>query len=368
MHRKYTCMKQSNNNTKAAGERFLGCLFGQAVGDAIGLPTEGMKCGRIAKLGWAKSLRHRFYFGRGMVSDDTEHMVMVARALVSSHGNVEKFRMSLAARLRWWFICLPAGVGLATAKACLKNLFFMPRPGVFSAGNGPCMRAGIIGVYAAQDDDLRRRLVEASTSLTHIDPKALYGAMAVAEFCAFAASVDSVPNRESLTKLWKSFGDAEWRELIDGISASVERAESSAKYAKSLGCEGGVSGYVYHTIPVVLHVGMSNRWEYEASIQEIIRLGGDTDTTAAILGACAGALNGENAIPFAWRKGLMDFPNGRSMLRMCAESLQSGNDVRSIPRKVLELLAIPLRNLFFLAIVLVHGFSRMLPVIFLSVR
>ncbi|GAA5496979.1 hypothetical protein Rhal01_03167 [Rubritalea halochordaticola] len=354
-------MKQSNQIAKTAGDKVLGCLLGQAVGDSIGLPTEGMKRGRIAKLGWAEKLKHRFILGWGMVSDDTEHMVMVVRSLVDSGGDVSRFRSSLAARMRWWFICLPAGVGLATAKACMKNLLFMRNTGVFSAGNGPCMRAGIIGVYAAEDKVLRGELVTVSTRLTHTDPKALYGSMAVAEFCAFVAREKRAPELTEMIEIWNGFGNDEWQALLDGLRESLQQAEDSAAYADRLGCERGVSGYVYHTIPVLFHAGFSHGWSYEDSITQIIALGGDTDTTAAILGACAGGLQGVEGIPQEWLYHLRDFPNGVSALEVCADSLVKGVDQRSFMRKWVEVIVMPLRNLLFVVVVLVHGFARLLP-------
>ncbi|MCF6313573.1 MAG: ADP-ribosylglycohydrolase family protein [Verrucomicrobiales bacterium] len=46
--------------------RIEGLLLGTAVGDALGLPMEGMKPATIEQLGWMKNLRHRFIFARGM--------------------------------------------------------------------------------------------------------------------------------------------------------------------------------------------------------------------------------------------------------------------------------------------------------------
>ena len=61
------------------------------------------------------------------------------------------------------------------------------RSGIFSAGNGPAMRAAILGVYAAHDHDRLAELIQASTTLTHTDPDAEYGALAVALAAVFAA-------------------------------------------------------------------------------------------------------------------------------------------------------------------------------------
>ncbi|RYD35828.1 MAG: ADP-ribosylglycohydrolase family protein, partial [Verrucomicrobiaceae bacterium] len=63
------------------GTPFLHSMLGTALGDSLGLPSEGMSRGRIARR-WKGELQQRFLFGRGMLSDDTEHTIMVAQALL----------------------------------------------------------------------------------------------------------------------------------------------------------------------------------------------------------------------------------------------------------------------------------------------
>ncbi len=137
----------------------IGCLLGTAVADAIGLPCEGLSKRRLLCL-FPEIDSHHFFFGRGMVSDDTEHTCMVAQALIVSVGDVEVFRKSLAWRLRFWFLGLPASIGLATARAIVKSWlgFSGHRSGVFSAGNGPAMRSAILGVTFGHDTEKLRAL------------------------------------------------------------------------------------------------------------------------------------------------------------------------------------------------------------------
>jgi len=49
-------------------------LLGTALGDSLGLPSEGMSRARIANR-WKGPLKQRFLFGHGMLSDDTEHTI-----------------------------------------------------------------------------------------------------------------------------------------------------------------------------------------------------------------------------------------------------------------------------------------------------
>jgi ADP-ribosylglycohydrolase len=76
------------------------CLLGGALGDALGLPAEGLNAKRIARL-WRGVWGHRFVFGKGMVSDDTEHAVMTALSLIKQGSDPDAFAQDLARRLRW---------------------------------------------------------------------------------------------------------------------------------------------------------------------------------------------------------------------------------------------------------------------------
>jgi ADP-ribosyl-[dinitrogen reductase] hydrolase len=147
-----------------------GVLLGTAVGDTIGLPYEGLSARRVGR--WApKRLCHGFLLRRGMVSDDTEHTALVAIALASTRSPGD-FQSALARGLRRWLLTGPGGVGLATLRALLKlNLGFSPeRSGVDSAGNGPAMRAALLGLCVDLSD--LPAYARANTRLTHTDPRA----------------------------------------------------------------------------------------------------------------------------------------------------------------------------------------------------
>src|SRR5947209_2634822 len=100
-------------------DAIAGCLIGMAVGDALGLPLEGLSPRRGRRL-FPHIDRYQFLFRGGMFSDDTEHACMTAQALLISGGEPDRFLGSLAWRLRGWLLGLPLGTGRATLKACVK--------------------------------------------------------------------------------------------------------------------------------------------------------------------------------------------------------------------------------------------------------
>ena len=233
---------------------FIGSLWGCAVGDAIGLPYEGLstrRAHRFARL----PLTHRFVYGRGMVSDDTDHTVFVAQALLRSEGDPARFQAALAWRLRLWLLCLPAGIGLATLRSIVRLWLGLRPSGVFSAGNGPAMRSAIIGAYFATDAAARRAHIEASTLLTHTDPLALSGALAVAEIAARLTSGEWVarPAPEDLATVLRSLSSqAEWLETVRSIRECCTASAPLSLAVERFGSRKGVSGYVLRSVPFAI--------------------------------------------------------------------------------------------------------------------
>ncbi len=145
-------------------QAYTGCLLGTAVGDALGLPYEGISPRRAARL-FPDRTRHHFLLGRGMVSDDTEHACFVSLSLIKSQGNEGDLQRYLARYLRWWVVGIPAGVGLATLKSILRLWIGLTprRSGVFSAGNGPAMRSPILGIVYGSSKETLREYVQRAT-------------------------------------------------------------------------------------------------------------------------------------------------------------------------------------------------------------
>lgn len=359
------------NPPHARLDQIAGVILGTAVGDALGLPREGMSRSRGRRMFGGPPLGHRFVFGRGMMSDDTEHTCMVAQSLLRAPNNVDAFAQSLAWRLRFWLLGLPAGVGFATLRAVGKLwLGFSPAPsGVYSAGNGPAMRAAILGVCLGAQRELLRSYVRASTRLTHIDPKAERGAFLV----ALAAHHGAVHGSEGIRgdtffQEMRSAAadlDADLLDLLAKMEDCLKRNAPAAELADALGLQRGVTGYVYHTVPLAVYCWLRHPGNFRLAVEEVIDLGGDTDSTAAIVGGLAGATTGANGIPQEWLDGLLEWPRSVAWMRALALRLANqfvGQESTGAPGPMPLLWPglIP-RNLMFLLIVLVHGLRRLLP-------
>lgn len=341
-----------------------GALLGCALGDAIGLPYEALSKRRAARLLGAPD-RHRFRLGRGMVSDDTEHSCLVAQALCASGGDVEAFRAHLARGLRWWLLGLPAGIGFATLRATLKLwLGFDPRrSGVYSAGNGPAMRSAVLG--AAIEDRARLvELVRANTLITHSDPRAFAGALAVALAARQSAhgEVDATRLAHEVRHLCPDPSGAECADAIASAAESVARGEATTEFATDLGCARGVTGFVLHSVPVALHAWLAHPRDAAPAIRSAVECGGDTDTVAAIVGGIVGAGVGIDGLPRDWLDGLAEWPRSVDwMKKLGGATAAAMHDGKPRRPPAVSAPAVLARNLLFTGVVLGHVARRLLP-------
>lgn len=339
--------------------RIAGCLIGGAVGDALGLPFEGLSPARIGRI-LRPPVRHQFVWGRGMVSDDTDHAIFAAQALAVSRGDREAFRTALAWRLRWWLACFPAGVGWGTLRALIRLWCGSRNPGVASAGNGPAMRSAILGVALAHDPDRRAALVNCSSQLTHTDPRAIAASRAVAEIAARITNgewKEPPPIAELARMMHGISADPDWARCVDRIANLDRKGVAHAAFAAACATTRGISGYALHSVPFAILLWHSFSRNYARGIEAAIRAGGDTDTVAAIAGGLIGAGTGVEGIPPEWVAGLVDRPHGVRRMHRLAKVLAGGED-RTAVRFSPWLFP---RGIVFTALVLLHGFRRLLP-------
>lgn len=291
---------------------------------------------------------------------------MVAQALIASGDDADRFANELGRRLRLWLLSAPAGIGLATLKSSVRLCLGVSpfRSGVFSAGNGPAMRSPLLGAAIGDVEELRR-FVHISTCVTHTDPKAEWGAMAVALAARAASQTSQVEPHgfaSELRRVLDEPGAEELHALIYKAAESVTAGASTEAFAASLGLERGVSGYIYHTVPVVLHAWLGNPGDFRGAVTAAICCGGDADTTAAITGAIVGITSGKEGIPADWLSGLAEWPRTVAWMERLAVALCEARTTGSFaPPPRLPVYGILPRNAIFASLVLAHGFRRLWP-------
>ena len=308
--------------------------MGTALGDALGLPCEGLSSRVIARR--FAPLDHFALIGdTGFVSDDTEQSALIAQALCErgDEAMLRNFRRSLLG----WFLRLPFGIGVATIRASVRLLLGLKRSGVYSAGNGAAMRSAIIGVCFDHRPE-RTRIARLLAEVTHTDPRAVEAAV----FCADVAANEPTPIQY--------VNEPTLRAALLKATALAHSTDSVEAVATVL----GTSGFVLQSVPFAWFCFQRFGASFNA-VQQAISAGGDTDTNAAIVGAWVGS-RAPHVLPGELIERLAPGPFGPRHLRALAQALAEGAEA---PRFAWPLAL--LRNVALFPVVLAHGFRRLIP-------
>lgn len=210
--------------------------------------------------------------------------------------------------------------------------------------------------FFAEDAGRRQKFVTASTTITHTDPRATIAAMAVAETAALL-TLDRAD--EILPMLPKIADNEEWRLICRKLADAHAAGLSLGEFADSMGLERGVSGYAFHTVPVAIYAVLSHPNSFKSALVAALDCWGDTDSVGAIAGALMGASVGSGGLPGEWLHSIAEWPLTINVLTRLAVELSAplgvGKPVRHFWPGIIP------RNLVFLAIILLHGFRRLLP-------
>ena len=340
-------------------DRLAGILLGTAIGDALGLPVEGMSKAAIARAGITVD-RYRLFGRTGFVSDDTEQSALVAQTLSAHPDDRDAFRQAFRRALLGWFLRLPWGIGLGTLRACLRIALGLRRSGVGSAGNGAAMRAAIVGGFFADAPSTERKAwSDAIAEVTHTDVRAVEGARFVAELAAICVQTSPVVSGAPVdvgrlaidpSRALDVVRDAELRRALERCLALVRREATTAEAADAL----GNTGFVVSSVPLATFCFLRYATDPERAFSEAVLAGGDTDTNAAIVGGWLGALHGERRLPVRLVEDLCEGPFGKTHLRALAADLVAARN-GAPPTARYSWAAAIARNLLLFPVVMSHG-------------
>lgn len=307
-----------------SAERLEAALLGVAIGDALGFPFEGMP--REALVGLDLSSFHGEAFPPGTWSDDTSLTFITAESLVA-RGRLDL--EDLSRRFLHWLregyftpFGEAIGVGRATREALLRVERGVPPQeaggrGERDNGNGSLMRILPLALWYAKDPLYEaQKALHLASSLTHAHPRSLIACglfgLLVRELVAGS------PLKEALLAVKE-----EGPNLYPAPPFKDELSHYGLFFSGklfSLPREGiRSSGYVVDTLLsafwVLYHTG-----SFREAVETAVRLGGDTDTLAAVVGGAAGfyyGLGGTSLFHGLQRKELLlktskDFARGLS--------------------------------------------------------
>jgi len=280
------------------------CLVGACIGDALGMPFEGMDRANKLLVNWdgltyLPSKSHKLE--AGMYTDDGQLSIIVANSLIECR---EFNPYDLAQRYQEWFFSgNPRGFGRTTRMAmnALKDGVHWSESGIKgSYGNATAMRAAPFGVFFRNDMKSLIEAVSIDSAITHNSPDAKAGAIAIAVVTAFAANGDT---EDLLDRVFEKLPDSAIRKTISTLDLLIYSDYVKPREAlRAL----GTSANIKETVPAALYCFLKFD-NYADAVRTAIRAGGDVDTTASIIGALFGAKDGIKNIPQEWIDGVENF-------------------------------------------------------------
>jgi poly(ADP-ribose) glycohydrolase ARH3 len=296
-------------------DRFRGCLLGLAIGDALGGKFEAQS---------AEAIRARFASPEALMAypqeeiwytDDTQMAIGVAETLISC-GQIVEDALCRAFAANY----LPSrGYGRG-ARAVLEAMedgrdhrevaeqYF---PGG-SFGNGAAMRVAPVGLVFRDD---RRRLWEQarlSALPTHVHPLGIEGAQLLALAVASCSRMERFDHAGFFAELLAACESTSYRARIEEAS-HVRSPEELARLGNRI--------EALESVPTAIASFALTPESYEQAVSNVIFLGGDTDTLAAMTGALSGAFLGAGRLPARLVSLLESSPKGRDYLVELAEQL-----------------------------------------------
>jgi len=303
-------------------DRARGALYGLAIGDALGMPTQLLSRQEIVRR-WGSLLSgfepappgHPIAAGMpaGAVTDDTEQAVLLGRLLLSGPVDPRELADALIA---WERDMAARGsldlLGPSTRRAVEAVLAGTPPEEAGASGdtNGAAMRIAPVGVMKAADDlPALVGAVHGASLVTHNTSVALSGAAAVA--AAVSAGIGAANSGAgsvaaatevaiAAARLGAQCGHwvagAEVAARI-GWATGLVRGRPAAEAAAVIYSLVGTSLATQESVPAafaVLSAVPDDPWR---ACLLAASLGGDCDTIAAMAGAIAGACHGLAAFP-----------------------------------------------------------------------
>lgn len=309
-------------------------LTGLALGDALGAPWEPraedpQDVNPPGLREWGGDMVDGHLGPAGTTTDDTGMAAALARAMVGEPAR-EYIPDRVATEYLEWYLREKGARGIGgTIRASLERFMgtrrrVARRLAEGRIGNGTAMRVAPLGLRYWGQPMVLEITVRQDSLITHNSPEAVAGSMAVAGAVALAIQLPKKPPTARLlalrdmlrpgfrnTRTWWALGGL--TELLGG-TATRYRGEGEAlerffiRRAQNVGVDGDVTATVYTAL---LAAALTPNFRIEdpaARGQDLfrrgarlaVRMGGDTDTRAAITGAIIGAAVGREGLPPEW--------------------------------------------------------------------
>jgi len=276
--------------------KFNGCIFGLAIGDALGYQVEFLRLNEIKRRYGLQGITD---IGRGIYSDDTQQTLCIARSLIKyAHGDANQLMEEMARELADWSISPHnnRAPGRTSMSACRKlvNGTYWKESGLDSESCGSAMRAAPIGLVY---HDNEQRLIEIainSSVITHANPTAIAAAVGAALAVAYAYRNEDIENFIEYIVERTEMISVKFADKIKAINTLLELDPEKAFEIIGRGLNG------HETVAGALYAFLRSPNDYRKTILTAANTEGDSDSFACIAGAISGAYNDIEAIPKEW--------------------------------------------------------------------
>ncbi len=285
-------------------DKVFGALFGQAVGDALGMGAEFMSKEKVQEI-YPFGLRHYSDirnnaiggFQPGDYTDDTEMMEHIVYSL-NKEGKYDL--MSISQFFRRWYEYGPIDCGMLTSSVLSNPLYRTDPLGVSkstweyencdAAGNGGVMRTSVMGVLKGNVEEMAADVCR----LTHYDPRCVGSSVIVSMVIHQLVYHDYTMTPDEVVQLGRKYDGS--------IEYYVQRATDPDIACLQLG-EKRKRGYTLKAMGAALWA-LWHPIDFTEGLVTVVNEGGDADTNGAPAGAILGARFGYNAIPAEYTEGL----------------------------------------------------------------
>jgi len=282
--------------------KYLGCLLGGALGDAIGELAFRYRDRQSLEAALARAEMLRY-------TDDTAMALGLAESLArrgildqedlgrTFHRNFLKEPWRGYAGGPPTVFQMAQGLGLSYVEAA--RLLF---GGAGSFGNGAAMRVAPLGLFFYDSPEIYEQAA-ASAAVTHAHPLGADGAAVQALAVAQAVKLnprEPFPREAFLAGLRACARTPEMQAKLCLLGDLLAAATPPAAAARAL----GQSVAVDESLPFALFAFLSHPHSYADCLWDAVLHGGDRDTLGAMAGAVSGAYLGLGAIPRHWLEKL----------------------------------------------------------------
>ncbi len=275
-------------------------LFGLALGDSIGYPTEFMNLAQIFQVYGAAGIQAPPVLAR--YSDDTQMTLALAEGILDAglDADIDSQMRGIGKRFIEWMHSAdnnraPGNTCMAGMRRYENGLDWRLSGIASSKGCGSAMRVAAIGYFYQHDPARLRELAEASGIITHGHPAAVAASIAAAY--AIKLALDGVAVKEYLNRILT---------FVEGISDEFDAALYRVGHVGGWTDEIGALKHIgegwtgEEAVALALYCVLRYPDDYVACMQRAANTNGDSDSIACIAGGIMGARLGLRAIPADW--------------------------------------------------------------------